>query len=327
MRKFISILLSLLLILNTLTTVFAVGTAITLQVDSNTINIGSRSVTIDTAPVIIDGRTLIPVRGVSEAMGGNVDWNNDTKTVTITLGSNKVEMTIDSKTAYFNNKAQTLDVAPVVLNGRTMLPARFIAESFGFNVNWDNDTKTISITPRQETTTEITTVEESTETTTVEKTESDSKSLVVYFSKTGTTERIANEIKDITGSDIVKIETVNPYPEDYNETVEIAQKEKTEKARPEIKTTVDNLDEYDTIYIGYPIWWGTMPMAMFTFIENNNLDGKTIIPFSTHKGSGLGSSVSDLKTALPNSTIKDGLACNSSTTTAQIKNWIENSKK
>ncbi len=327
MRKFISILLSLLLILNTLTTVFAVGTAITLQVDSNTINIGSRSVTIDTAPVIIDGRTLIPVRGVSEAMGGNVNWNNDTKTVTITLGSNKVEMTIDSKTAYFNNKAQTLDVAPVVLNGRTMLPARFIAESFGFDVNWDNDTKTISITPRQETTTEITTVEESTETTTLEKTESDSKSLVVYFSKTGTTERIANEIKDITGSDIVKIETVTPYPEDYNETVEIAQKEKTEKARPEIKTTVDNLDEYDTIYIGYPIWWGTMPMAMFTFIENNNLEGKTIIPFSTHKGSGLGSSVSDLKTALPNSTIKDGLACNSSTTTTQIRNWIENSEK
>ena len=104
-------------------------------------------------------------------------------------------------------------------------------------------------------------------------------------------------------------------------------KEKAEKARPEIKTTVDNLDEYDTIYIGYPIWWGTMPMAMFTFIENNNLDGKTIIPFSTHKGSGLGSSVSDLKTALHNSTIKDGLACNSSTTTAQIKNWIENSEK
>ena len=327
MKKFISILLSLLLILNTLTTVFAVGTAITLQVDSNTINIGSHSVTIDTAPVIIDGRTMLPVRGVSEAMGGNVDWNNDTKTVTITLGSNKVEMTVDSKTAYFNNNAQTLDVAPVILNGRTMLPARFIAESFGFDVNWDNDTKTISITHRQEATTEITTVEESTETTTVEKTESDSKSLVVYFSKIGTTERIANEIKDITGSDIVKIETVTPYPEDYNETVDIAQKEKAEKARPEIKTTVDNLDEYDTIYIGYPIWWGTMPMAMFTFIENNNLDGKTIIPFSTHKGSGLGSSVSDLKTALPNSTIKDGLACNSSTTTAQIKNWIENSEK
>ena len=263
MRKFISILLSLLLILNTLTTVFAVGTAITLQVDSNTINIGSRSVTIDTAPVIIDGRTLIPVRGVSEAMGGNVNCNNDTKTVTITLGSNKVEMTIDSKTAYFNNKAQTLDVAPVVLNGRTMLPARFIAESFGFDVNWDNDTKTISITPRQETTTEITTVEESTETTTVEKTESDSKSLVVYFSKTGTTEKIANEIKDITGSDIVKIETVTPYPEDYNETVEIAQKEKTEKARPEIKITVDNLDEYDTIYIGYPIWYNAYGNVYF----------------------------------------------------------------
>lgn len=96
MKKFISILLSLLLILNTLTTVFAVGTAITLQVDSNTINIGSHSVTIDTAPVIIDGRTMLPVRGVSEAMGGNVDWNNDTKTVTITLGSNKVEMTVMS---------------------------------------------------------------------------------------------------------------------------------------------------------------------------------------------------------------------------------------
>lgn len=327
MRKFISILLSLLLIFNTITGVFAAGTAITLQVDNNTINIGNRSISIDTAPVIMNGRTLIPVRGVSEAMGGNVNWNNDTKTVTITLGSNKVEMTIDSTTAYFNDKAQTLDVAPVVLNGRTMLPARFIAESFGFDVNWDNDTKTISITPRQEISTETTTVEESTETTTIENTESNGKSLIVYFSKTGTTERIANEIKDITGSDIVKIETVNPYPEDYNETVEIAQNEKNEKARPEIKTTVDNLDQYDTIYLGYPIWWSTMPMAVFTFIENNNLEGKTIIPFSTHKGSGLGSSVSDLKTALPNSTIKDGLACNSSTTTAQIKNWIENSNK
>lgn len=327
MRKFISILLSLLLIFNTITSVFAAGTAITLQVDNNTINIGNRSISIDTAPVIMNGRTLIPVRGVSEAMGGNVNWNNDTKTVTITLGSNKVEMTIDSTTAYFNDKAQTLDVAPVVLNGRTMLPARFIAESFGFDVNWDNDTKTISITPRQEISTETTTVEESTETTTIENTESNGKSLIVYFSKTGTTERIANEIKDITGSDIVKIETVNPYPEDYNETVEIAQNEKNEKARPEIKTTVDNLDQYDTIYLGYPIWWSTMPMAVFTFIENNNLDGKTIIPFSTHKGSGLGSSVSDLKTVLPNSTIKDGLACNSSTTTAQIKNWIESSNK
>lgn len=327
MRKFISILLSLLLIFNTITSVFAAGTAITLQVDNNTINIGNRSISIDTAPVIMNGRTLIPVRGVSEAMGGNVNWNNDTKTVTITLGSNKVEMTIDSTTAYFNDKSQTLDVAPVVLNGRTMLPARFIAENFGFDVNWDNDTKTISITPRQEISTETTTVEESTETTTIENTESNGKSLIVYFSKTGTTERIANEIKDITGSDIVKIETVNPYPEDYNETVEIAQNEKNEKARPEIKTTVDNLDQYDTIYLGYPIWWSTMPMAVFTFIENNNLDGKTIIPFSTHKGSGLGSSVSDLKTALPNSTIKDGLACNSSTTTAQIKNWIESSNK
>ena len=327
MRKFISVLLSLLLILNTITSVFAAGTAIKLQIDSNTVNIGNTDISIDVSPVIIDGRTLIPVRGLSEAMGGNVDWNDDTKTVIITLGSNKIEMTVDSKTAYFNNKAQTLDVAPTILNGRTMLPARFIAESFGFDVNWDSNTKTISITPKQESTTTVTTTEESTETTTVEQTESDNKSLVVYFSKTGTTERIANEIKEITDSDILKIETVNSYPDDYNELVDIAQKEKNEKARPEIKTTVDNLDEYDTIYIGYPIWWGTMPMAMFNFIENTNLDGKTIIPFSTHKGSGLGSSVSDLKTALPNSTIKDGLACNSSTTTAQIKNWIENSKK
>ena len=243
-------------------------------------------------------------------MGGNVNWNNDTKTITITLGSNKVEMTVDSKTAYFNNKAQTLYVAPVILNGRTMLPARFIAESFGFDVNWDNDTKTISITPRQEATTEITTVEESTETTTVEKTESDSKSLVVYFSKTGTTERIANEIKDITGSDIVKIETVTPYPEDYNETVEIAQKEKTEKARPEIKTTVDNLDEYDTIYIGYPIWWYTYPQIILSFFDQYDLSNKTIIPFVTHGGSGMSGTKEDMEEYLKdeNVTVKEGLA-------------------
>lgn len=325
MRKFISIILTLLLVFNTLITAFG-ASDIMLKIDNNTMTVGENEVQLDTAPVIINGRTLIPVRGMSEAMGADVDWDNTDKTVTITKENVAIKLTIDSTTAYLNNEEKTLDTAPVILNGRTMLPARFIAESFGYDVTWDNDNKTILVTYKNNETTVATTTETTTEVTTVEKTENTGKSLIVYFSKTGTTERVANEIKNITGADIVKVEPVTPYPENYNETVDIASREKEKNARPEIKVDINNLDDYDTIYIGYPIWWGTMPMAMFTFIENYDLSNKTIIPFSTHQGSGLGSSVSDLKKALPKSNIKKGLAANSSTTTDEIENWIESIK-
>lgn len=145
------------------------------------------------------------------------------------------------------------------------------------------------------------------------------KSIVIYFSRTGenyavgnisvgNTEVIANYIKEITGADTFKIEPKTEYPDSYHECIEVAQIELHQDARPEVKSYLDSIDEYDTIYIGYPIWWGTMPMCVYTFLEHYDFSGKTIKPFATHEGSGLASSVLDLKRILPNSNVKDGLA-------------------
>ncbi|HIU56769.1 MAG TPA: copper amine oxidase N-terminal domain-containing protein [Candidatus Ornithomonoglobus merdipullorum] len=105
------------------------------------INPGAGSV-----PVIENDRTLLPVRAVIEALGGTIEWNGDTRTATLTYGSDVIELTIDNVTAYLNGTPQTLDTAPVIINDRTMLPIRFISESFRFEVEWEASTQTITIT-------------------------------------------------------------------------------------------------------------------------------------------------------------------------------------
>lgn len=99
-----------------------------------------------TAPVIMNNRTLLPDRAVVEEMGGTVGWNGDTREVTLSYNNDEIKLTIDSPTAYLNGTEQTLDTAPVVINDRTMLPIRFIAESFKFDVDWAQDTQTVTIT-------------------------------------------------------------------------------------------------------------------------------------------------------------------------------------
>ncbi|MBR6399872.1 MAG: copper amine oxidase N-terminal domain-containing protein [Firmicutes bacterium] len=99
-----------------------------------------------TAPVIADGRTLLPIRAVVEAMGGTAEWDAETKTTTLKKDDDNIQLTIGSKTAYLNGSADTLDTAPVIINGRTMLPLRFIAEGFGFVTDWDAETKSITVT-------------------------------------------------------------------------------------------------------------------------------------------------------------------------------------
>ncbi len=134
------------------------------------------------------------------------------------------------------------------------------------------------------------------------------KALVAYFSKTGNTRTVALVIKENTNADIFEIEPVVAYPADYNETVNIARKERDSNARPAVKNKVENMDAYDVIFVGYPNWWGTFPMAVFTFLESYDFSGKTIIPFVTHEGSGLGSSVSDIEELCPNAKLLQGLA-------------------
>ena len=170
---------------------------------------------------------------------------------------------------------------------------------------------------------------QNTETETENNTEEDMDSsenvLIAYFSKTGNTETIANMIAEQTGGDLFKVETVTPYPDDYNETVDIAREEQNEDARPELSTHVEDMSQYDVIYLGYPNWWGTMPQAMFTFLEEYDFSGKTIIPFCTHGGSALGRSEGDIAELVPDATLLEGLAVSgSSVDSAQgtVEEWL-----
>ena len=122
------------------------------------------------------------------------------------------------------------------------------------------------------------------------------------------TTNVAKKIQELTGSDMFAIETVKSYPKDYTETTNVAQDELRKNTRPELTEKVEDMDSYDVIYIGYPNWWGTMPMAVYTFLESYDFSGKTIIPYCTHEGSGLGQSVRDIKKLCPNSRVLDGLA-------------------
>ena len=109
------------------------------------------------------------------------------------------------------------------------------------------------------------------------------KVLVLYFSQSGNTEKVANFIHDEVGGDLIKLEVAKAYPSDYNELVNYAQEEQTNNSRPELKTKISNIDEYDTIFLGYPNWWADMPMPLYTFLDEYDLSGKTIAPFIDRK--------------------------------------------
>ena len=145
------------------------------------------------------------------------------------------------------------------------------------------------------------------------------KTLIVFFSRAGenwdvgtiekgNTEIVAEYIAEETGFDIFRIEPIEDYPSDYNEMLDVATKEREENARPEIKNEIENIDDYQTIILGYPIWWGDMPMIVYNFLESYNFSGKTIYPFDTHGGSGLANTVNAIKETAVGSDVKDGLA-------------------
>lgn len=133
------------------------------------------------------------------------------------------------------------------------------------------------------------------------------KILVIYFSETGNTQKLAKLISDKVGGDFIRIETEKVYPTDYNELVDDAKKEKENDDRPKLKTLNINLDDYDTIFIGYPIWWYQMPMAMYTLFDNYDFADKTIIPFNTHEGSGSSGTYEDIQKLEPKAKVLEGL--------------------
>ena len=128
-----------------------------------------------------------------------------------------------------------------------------------------------------------------------------------YIEK-GNTAMMAALIAEAAGGDLFEITTVTPYPEDYATMLRVAQEEIDTDARPELAAQVENMEDYDVIFIGYPIWHGRMPQVIYTFMESYDLAGKTVIPFNTHEGSGQSGTQSVIENALPNSTVLQGLA-------------------
>ncbi len=124
----------------------------------------------------------------------------------------------------------------------------------------------------------------------------------------GNTEAAARFIQQLTGADVFKLEPAQPYSKEYNQCIMQALEDQKRNARPELKHYPDSIAKYDVIYLGFPNYWGTMPMAVFTFLEHFDFTGKTIRPFCTHEGSGMGSSEKDIRKLCPGARIGAGLA-------------------
>ena len=141
----------------------------------------------------------------------------------------------------------------------------------------------------------------------------------------GNTKVAADIIRKLTGADMFQIEQVQPYAKGYNDCIAEAQEEQKRDARPELKAYPESIDDYDVIYLGYPNYWSTMPMAVFTFLEHFDFSGKVIRPFCTHEGSGMGSSVADIKKLCTTATVENGLAIHGGSVAnseKEIKNWV-----
>ena len=137
--------------------------------------------------------------------------------------------------------------------------------------------------------------------------EEDGGALIVYFSWSGNTEAVAQEIQSQTGADLFEIVPAEPYTDDYDELLDIAQEEQSSDARPAIAETVD-LSGYDTVYLGFPNWWGDMPMILYTFLDEYDLSGKTVVPFNTSGGSGFSDSLDTIAEMEPEAEITEGLS-------------------
>jgi flavodoxin len=175
----------------------------------------------------------------------------------------------------------------------------------------------------------------------MENMESEKKNLVAFFSRAdenyavgyiekGNTHIVAEMIAAETGADLFHIETEKPYPADYNQCIEVAKREKNANARPAVRGDV-RVEDYDVIYLGYPNWWGEMPMAVYTFIEKHDWHGKTVVPFCTHEGSGLSGTERRVQSACEGAKVLKGLAVRGATAQNEpatalkaVMSWLKN---
>ena len=134
------------------------------------------------------------------------------------------------------------------------------------------------------------------------------KTLIAYFSWSGNTRGIAQLLHQKIGGDLVAIEPVTPYSEDYNTCLEQAKRDQQRAARPALRTRIADMASYDVVFLGYPNWWATIPMPVASFLEQYDFSGKTIVPFVSHGGGRLGQSVTDIAKLCPSSRILEALS-------------------
>lgn len=164
------------------------------------------------------------------------------------------------------------------------------------------------------------------------------KTLVVFFShagenysvgniEVGNTKVVADYISEMTGADQFEIVADKDYDMPYMQLIEVAKQEANNNELPPMVGRLENVDQYDTVFIGGPVWWGTYPQVMFTFFRDYDLNGKTLIPFTTHEGSGLASCVEDVKEAYPNADVKPGFAIYGHEVRSgrnKVEKWLKN---
>ena len=156
------------------------------------------------------------------------------------------------------------------------------------------------------------------------------KTLVTYVSFSGTTKSVAEKLASLLNADLVRLEPEQAYTSadlDWNDSNSRCNKEHNDPSiRPALKTTISNLADYDVIYLGYPIWWNLAPQLIKTFLDNNDLSGKKVVPFATSGGSGIENSVSDLKKSYPNIQWQTGKRLRTSTSNDEIQQWTSEIK-
>ncbi len=151
------------------------------------------------------------------------------------------------------------------------------------------------------------------------------RALVAVFSWSGNTLQMAERIRDLTGGDLFRIEPANPYTSDYDALLDIAQAEQREDTRPALAATVDNWGDYDTIFLGYPVWWYEAPQIIKTFAESYDFAGKTVVPFATSGGSSITGTIPAIRELCPGAEFREGLTLDGDRVSSQldrIEPWL-----
>ena len=156
--------------------------------------------------------------------------------------------------------------------------------------------------------------------------EEENSTVIIDGEVLGNTQYMAYVIQEQTGADIFRIEAENPYPLDHDTLVDQAAEEQDQQARPAIADQVENMADYDVVYLGYPNWWADMPMILYTFLEEYDLSGKTIIPFNTHGGSGFSRTIDTIRELEPEAAVLDGLTISRNSiqdAEQEIVDWVQ----